>query len=348
MAPTYLYTASVLGAIALYLLMRSWPAEHTAAGRNRAWAARAIGAVLGLAVFGYLVVRAADVLGTVTGVNRPAVLYVVFSAIALFSAVKLITHRRPVYSALHFVIVVLASAGLFMLLEAEFLAFALIIIYAGAIVITYMFVLMLAQQSPSGDDPHGQPEYDLNPRDPAVGAVVGFILLALLSRMVYEGTPELPLPPGSRQARVDSWLELQRMPGRIEEFVAAEVEGPFTLDTIDVGERPMPRMEVTGDGRDARVFYSTPDGTAGELALPAEARPENVQRVGLALVSPRFPFAIEIAGIILTMAMLGAVILARRQIELTEDDKREAAGMRRLGHHDDPGSPGSAGEGAST
>ncbi len=41
-------------------------------------------------------------------------------------------------------------------------------------------------------------------------------------------------------------------------------------------------------------------------------------------------------GVILLMAMLGAVILARRQIELTEDEKRTAAGMRRLGHHDDP------------
>ncbi|MHC5113392.1 MAG: NADH-quinone oxidoreductase subunit J family protein [Planctomycetota bacterium] len=335
MAPTYLYTASVLGAIGLYLVMRSWPAEHTTAGANRARAARAIGAVLGLGVFGYLIVRAADVLGTITGTNRPDLLFVVFSGVALIAAVKLITHRRPVYSALYFVIVVLSSAGLFMLLAAEFMAFALVIVYAGAILITYMFVLMLAQQSPSGDEPHGQPEYDLNPRDPAVGAVVGFVLLALLSRMVYDGTPELPLPPGPRQARIDAWLELQRMPGRLEEFVAAEADGPFTLETIEAGPREVPRMEVAGDGLTATVFYATEDGVQHTLALPAEARPENVQRVGLALVSPRFPFAIEMAGVILTMAMLGAVVLARRQIELTEDDKREAAGLRRLGHHDD-------------
>ena len=39
---------------------------------------------------------------------------------------------------------------------------------------------------------------------------------------------------------------------------------------------------------------------------------------------------------VLTMAMFGAVILARRQIELTEDEKREASGLPRIGHHDDP------------
>jgi hypothetical protein len=37
--------------------------------------------------------------------------------------------------------------------------------------------------------------------------------------------------------------------------------------------------------------------------------------------------------------MFGAVILARRQIELTEDEKRQAAGLRRLGHHDEPAEP---------
>jgi NADH:ubiquinone oxidoreductase subunit 6 (subunit J) len=40
-------------------------------------------------------------------------------------------------------VVVIASAGLLLLLEAEFMAFALIIVYAGAILITYMFVLIL-------------------------------------------------------------------------------------------------------------------------------------------------------------------------------------------------------------
>src|SRR5205085_8634847 len=57
----------------------------------------------------------------------------IFSIIAIVSAVRVITHERPVYSALYFVLSVLASSGLFVLVNAEFLAAALVLIYAGAI-----------------------------------------------------------------------------------------------------------------------------------------------------------------------------------------------------------------------
>ena len=74
----------------------------------------------------------------------------------------------------------------------------------------------------------------------------------------------------------------------------------------------------------------------------AEALQEIASRVGIGLVK-RFPVSLELAGVILLMAMFGAVILARRQIELTEDEKRAAAGMRRLGHHDEGPPPAGGG-----
>ena len=57
----------------------------------------------------------------------------IFSGIAIVAAIRVITHPKPVYSALYFVLTVFASAGLFLLLWAEFMAAALILIYAGAI-----------------------------------------------------------------------------------------------------------------------------------------------------------------------------------------------------------------------
>ena len=57
-------------------------------------------------------------------------------------------HPRPVYSAVYFVLVVLATTGLCVLAAAEFLAAALVIVYGGAIMVTYIFVIMLAQQAP--------------------------------------------------------------------------------------------------------------------------------------------------------------------------------------------------------
>ena len=56
--------------------------------------------------------------------------------------------------------------------------------------------------------------------------------------------------------------------------------------------------------------------------------------VGLSLVAD-FPVSLELAGVILLLAMFGAVVLARKQIEIGEDEVREAAGMRRLALHSD-------------
>ncbi|MGE0481802.1 MAG: NADH-quinone oxidoreductase subunit J [Phycisphaerae bacterium] len=101
--------------------------------------------------------------------------FVAFAVLALVSAIRVVTHRRPVYSALYFVLVIAAFAGLLVVLQAEFLAAALVIIYAGAILVTYVFVIMLAQQS------GGAPDYDRQSREPVLGVVTGFVVLAMLA-----------------------------------------------------------------------------------------------------------------------------------------------------------------------
>lgn len=103
------------------------------------------------------------------------------SVIGLFAATRVVTHRRPVYSALYFILVVIAMGGLLILLDATFLAAALVIIYAGAILVTYIFVIMLAQQS------EGQAPCDRDSRDPLIGAAAGMLLMALLSVRIFTG-----------------------------------------------------------------------------------------------------------------------------------------------------------------
>jgi hypothetical protein len=66
-----------------------------------------------------------------------------------------------------------------------------------------------------------------------------------------------------------------------------------------------------------------------EFVLRPEDLPNNSQRLGVALVR-KFPVSLELAGVILLMAMFGAVVLARRQIEIGDEEKRAAAGLRRL------------------
>mgnify|MGYP007048891253 CR=1 FL=1 len=72
------------------------------------------------------------------------------------------------------------------------------------------------------------------------------------------------------------------------------------------------------------------DGAPRTVELPIAALPTNTQLVGWALVAV-FPVSLEIAGVILLMAMFGAVVLARRQIDLSEDEVRVAAGLLDVG-----------------
>jgi NADH-quinone oxidoreductase subunit J len=328
MAPWTLYTVCLLGALGLYLLVR--PMGRTGLG---AGTIGGLGAILGIGALGYLMMVAGEAIGGPDAEERPGMLYLLFSAIAVIGAVRMISTTRPVYSALYFVLVVLSSAALFLLLAAEFMAFALIIVYAGAILITYLFVLMLAQQSPDPDHPEGRSEYDLNPREPFAGAFVGFLMLALLASMIFNGAGSLPSPPTPLEQREQAVAELAAMPRRIREYLPDEVGED---DTIGWPDEASP-VALDEEGEPV-LRYTTAEGDRRVAALAPEALPENVQAVGLGLVKD-FPVSLELAGVILLMAMFGAVILARRQIELTEDEKREAAGMRRMGIHDEPATP---------
>jgi NADH-quinone oxidoreductase subunit J len=307
-----LYTASVIsiiGAVALWRLIRPG---------GLSW--RIPAAVLALAAFVGLLANVGLALAGES--RRPEAFFTIFSVIAIASGVRMITHHKPVYSALYFVLVVLSSAALFLLLEAEFMAFALVIVYAGAILITYMFVLMLAQQTGDPGQESGAAEYDVNPREPTAAAVVGFIMLALLSSMIYDGVADLPVPSSAQEARVATWRALDAMPARQREIIARVA--PDAQTVFD----EQGRMLRLRDGRASIEVIPSGSNQRREIELGDEYMPSNVELVGLDLIA-KFPVSLELAGVILLMAMYGAVILARRQIELGEDEVREAAGLPR-------------------
>ena len=67
----------------------------------------------------------------------------VFAAILVFAAFRVITVRNPVHAALHLVLAFFTSAGLWLLLEAEFLAITLVLVYVGAVMVLFLFVVMM-------------------------------------------------------------------------------------------------------------------------------------------------------------------------------------------------------------
>ncbi len=72
-----------------------------------------------------------------------AVLFFLLGAVAVAGAVSLIIQREPIHSALSLIVVMVALAGLYLLLGAEFISAVQIIVYAGAIMVLFIFVIML-------------------------------------------------------------------------------------------------------------------------------------------------------------------------------------------------------------
>ena len=72
-----------------------------------------------------------------------AILFYICAAVAVLAGLNVILQRTPVYSALSLIVVLCSLAGVYLLLGAEFMAVIQVIIYAGAIMVLFVFVIML-------------------------------------------------------------------------------------------------------------------------------------------------------------------------------------------------------------
>ncbi|MDD2700520.1 MAG: NADH-quinone oxidoreductase subunit J [Sideroxydans sp.] len=75
--------------------------------------------------------------------NVETILFYFFAASVVFSALRVITARNPLHSVMFLVLAFVSSAGIWMLLEAEFLAIALVLVYVGAVMVLFLFVVMM-------------------------------------------------------------------------------------------------------------------------------------------------------------------------------------------------------------
>lgn len=130
---------------------------------------RILGAIIGLAA---LLVLQATFLPPAGNIVRDGMFYL-FSGSAILAAALMITDRNPVYAALWFALTTLSVCGLFLLNSAPFLSAATIIVYAGAIVVTFLFVIMLAQQTANAN-------YDQRAVQPVLASVLSFVMLGAM------------------------------------------------------------------------------------------------------------------------------------------------------------------------
>jgi NADH-quinone oxidoreductase subunit J len=319
----------LLGGVAVYLLLPR---------------PRSLPTIWGAALSGAALLAAGSLLVWGKAATPERFLFYVFSGIAIASGALLVTQRNPVHAALSFALVVLSTCGLFLLQAAPFLMAATTIIYAGAIVVTFLFVIMLAQQEGLSDADHRS-------REPLLSTVAGFVLLGallyVLNRTYDTREIDALIDRVAAAARAQSVEDAGEALGDEDTFftefgqAAAAIRGPSSAIVLERRLRDI-RVNWSGWKRDKNMVAARQalsdladlathvrDST-GMLNVPREMEKE-FSPFSLPVSDPKRPgetvaplgrmlftdylVAVELAGMILLVATIGAIAIAGRRAE---------------------------------
>jgi NADH-quinone oxidoreductase subunit J len=116
------------------------------------------------------------------------------AAVLLVSGVLVITARNPVHGVLFLVLAFFTAAGIWLLLRAEFLAIALVVVYVGAVMVLFLFVVMMLDVNL---ERVRQGFWRNLPLALVVGGIMVFEMVAVLGNRIYGTRPTVtPVPPG--------------------------------------------------------------------------------------------------------------------------------------------------------
>lgn len=280
-------------------------------------------------------------------------LFILFSTGAVGFGAVLVAQRNPARGAIAFAFVVLSTCGLFLLLAAPFLMAATVIIYAGAIIVTFLFVLMLSQAAGPSDE-------NDRTREPLLGSLAGFAFAGLVLLTLHQGhaaagesAAALPAPvltAAERATLADVAAKLEPMTA--DEYYAAGVSrseraarfsavekviedvvgsirsrlGNHRTDTL--AQAVLMRAEAVGklapealdanraNPGDVRADVQRLRDEVRLLAGSGELPARNVGNLGLVLYANHL-FAVELAGTLLLVATVGAVAIAQKKLTPT-------------------------------
>jgi NADH-quinone oxidoreductase subunit J len=319
----------VLGFAAIYLLLPQ------GSRRMPIWA----GALAGFAV----ILGAAFLVRNET-VWPETLLFYAFAGSAIGSGVMMITQKNPVHSALSFALVVLSTCGLFLLQAAPFLMAATIIIYAGAIVVTFLFVIMLAHQE-------GPSSADQRSREPFLASLAGGVLLASLLCVLHKGhdTREIDgvlvdlkrISAAKDEAEVRLLLgdPKQAEFGKLTRPIVEKLRAQFTGKDDDAARNEIEELQKAWNGMHVELLKKRAGsllvaaerrrqehgslalrdvpgkkGTPGHWADPGQLPAANVAALGRTLFTD-YLIPVELAATLLLVATIGAILIAGRKSE---------------------------------
>jgi NADH-quinone oxidoreductase subunit J len=135
--------------------------------------------------------------------NLPFILFFACALLAVAGAVMLILAHEPIHSALSLILVMISLAVLYLLLGAEFIAAVQIIVYAGAVMVLFVFVIMLLNM--------GVEERTNFSKFAYVGIVAAFVLLLETAHWMYHSPVGSAVANGSEPATAFSTVELSKL-----------------------------------------------------------------------------------------------------------------------------------------
>jgi NADH-quinone oxidoreductase subunit J len=158
--------------------------------------------------------------------------FFILAGVTVLAAVATVTFRNPVYSAIWFGLSLLGTAGLFLFQGAQFLGVATIVVYAGAILVTFLFVLMLAQ--PKGEAFYDRIGWASGLAALSGAAMVGILTLSVIAvfqNPVVENRPSssIPLPILENEILADQHVAHLGAELFSQYLVAVEVAGTLLL-----------------------------------------------------------------------------------------------------------------------
>jgi NADH-quinone oxidoreductase subunit J len=201
--------------------------------------ARAVGTLLGIvALAGFAVA------GRRLGSLGEEAVFLTVSIVAVVSGAATVLTRSPVYSAIWFAMALAGVSGVLLVLGAQFLGVATIVVYAGAILVMFLFVLMLAQ-------PAGLAPYDRVSSEPFLSAIAGAVLLGLLTLSIGRlSAPAVGAAPTAVPATDPLAADhVARLGGELfgRHLVAVEAAGVLLLVALIGAIAVVSRNESAGD-----------------------------------------------------------------------------------------------------
>ena len=133
-----------------------------------------------------------------------AAVFYVFGAIMIASALAVITARNPVHAALFLVLAFFTASAVWLLLRAEFLAIALVLVYVGAVMVLFLFVVMMLDINL---ERLREGFWQYLP----LGALVGVLMAAEMAAVLYGRWSGLAVPPRTLAADYSNTKELGRL-----------------------------------------------------------------------------------------------------------------------------------------